>query len=121
MSSDSQEAKRSRGKESVGIIVLLLALVALFAPAYIVFSSFLTTMIGMTWMLGTIGGETFFALEPAIFLVNLPYTLLRLPFVMAVYYYYKGVSPKRHTLVVGVLSELQALIFLGTARAGRYR
>jgi hypothetical protein len=104
-------------KPSLSTLVLLLLLIALFAPSHLnIYPShghISYYLIGMCWQIIelSLAGFVFSFL---FFLVGLPFTFLRLVFVYQIYKYYLGTSSKKRVVITGIIAELQ-LFLIGLA------
>ncbi len=89
-------------------ITVVMLVIAVLGPAafniYIEFGSIY--LMGMCWQISnlTMSGLTFTA---AFFLISMPFMFFRLVFVYQIYKYYRLLTTKKRTVIVGIIGEIQ--------------
>jgi hypothetical protein len=90
----------------MNVVVGVMAIVALFAPAHVQTSEWSSSVMAMTWMWYIYEWDSWFSfLDPYMTLQLLMFTFLRPVFLAMFYRMYKEKSTKKRVLIVGFLSE----------------
>lgn len=105
------EAQQSIGKkQSSGIGTGILAIIALFAPASLLYSTWSTQIIAMTWYFTLYVPWDYYYppfIDPFFIVTILPFTFLRPIFVLMFSRLYKGKTTRRRVFTVGIITELE--------------
>ena len=91
----------------LNIVIGIMALVTLFAPAHAQVAEWGSFVLAMTWQWSVSRWDSYFIiLQPYMLIQVLPFTFLRPIFVAMFYRMYKGKSTRKRVLIVGILSEI---------------
>ena len=91
------------------VVVLVLSLLALFAPMFCYISSQATYVFSATWVYSQAGHDAQISSQ---ILTMIPIVALRLVFIYQVHRYYEGSTTRLRTLVLGILAEGPSLFML---------
>jgi len=114
MSDRLKTQSSNKQRLSFGLIGGIMAIVAVFSPLVLSINSSewdtSIMIVAMTWQGNISSWGSYFYFDLYGLFASLPFTFLRLAFLVLMIRLYQGKTTKKRTLIVGILSELQLVI-----------